>query len=98
MLSNVLQDLLLPINLKKVESPSHKITCLGIQIDAKAGTFAIPEEKIQQLNICVINGSLNLKPLEINYKNWLVIFYICINVFLQPKCSQILFYLHYVMV
>ena len=35
-LSNLLQALGLHISFKKVESPSHKITCLGIEIDAKA--------------------------------------------------------------
>ena len=46
-LSNLLQALGLPINSKKVEAPSHKITCLGIEIDAKVGTLTIPDKKIK---------------------------------------------------
>ena len=52
-LSNLLQALGLPINSKNVEPPSQKITCLGIEIDAKAGTLTIPDKKIQKIKtIC----------------------------------------------
>ena len=34
---NILAELGLPINSKKLEPPSYSVTCLGIQINAKGG-------------------------------------------------------------
>ena len=48
-LINLLQHLGLPINYKKVEAPSSQITCLGIIVDAKAGTLSVPAEKLEKI-------------------------------------------------
>ena len=48
-LLNILQYVGLPINMKKVEEPNNKITCLGIQIDALTGILKIPEVKMQEV-------------------------------------------------
>ena len=48
-LKNLLESLGLPINYKKVSAPTHKITCLGINIDAKQGTLSIPVEKMGKI-------------------------------------------------
>ena len=60
-LSNRLQALGLPINSKKVEAPSHKITCLGIEIDAKTGTLTIPDEKNQKIKTMCHNWMFKSK-------------------------------------
>ena len=48
-LSNILQYIGLPINMKKVEQPSDQITCLGIQINAHTGILKIPDDKMQEV-------------------------------------------------
>ena len=48
-ITHLLQHLGLPSNEKKVEPPSHKILCLGIEIDAKRGTLSIPVDKLQKI-------------------------------------------------
>ena len=48
-LINLLQHLGLPINYKKVEAPSSQITCLGIIVNAKAGTLSEKLQKIKQM-------------------------------------------------
>ena len=60
-LSNLLQALGLPINAKKVEPPSHKITCLGIEIDAKVGTLTIPDKKIEKIKTMCHNWMFKSK-------------------------------------
>ena len=53
-LKNLLEDLGPPINFKKVEEPSSTITCLGIEINAKEGTLAIPDQKLNDIkHLCV---------------------------------------------
>ena len=44
-LSNILNYVGLPINQKKVETPSNIINCLGISINAKTGVLKIAEKK-----------------------------------------------------
>ena len=39
----------MPINSKKLEPPSHSVTCLGIQINAKDGIISIPDEKLRKI-------------------------------------------------
>ena len=39
----------LPVNLKKVSAPTQKITCLGIDVDAKEGILSVPKEKLQKI-------------------------------------------------
>ena len=52
-LTHLLQHLGLPVNEKKVQPPSHKITCIGIEIDARSGTLSIPIDKLQKIkNMC----------------------------------------------
>ena len=41
-LKKLLSYLGLPINSKKLESPTESITCLGIQVNARTGTLTIP--------------------------------------------------------
>ena len=54
-LLNILQQVGLPVNEKKVEPPSSVITCLGIEIDAKKGKITIPDIKLQEIQqICKI--------------------------------------------
>ena len=48
-LKNLLQYVGLPLNSKKVEEPSHIVTCLGIEINASAGTLKIPCEKLNEI-------------------------------------------------
>ena len=48
-ITHLLQHLGLSSNEKKVEPPSHKIVCLGIEIDAKRGTLSIPVDKLQKI-------------------------------------------------
>ena len=48
-LKNLLQYVGLPSNSKKVEEPSHIVTCLGIEINASAGTLKIPCEKLDEI-------------------------------------------------
>ena len=36
--TNILAELGLPINSKKIKPPNHSVTCLGIQINAKDGS------------------------------------------------------------
>ena len=40
----------LTISNKKLVPPSSKVTCLGIKIDIVAGSFSIPEEKLQKIS------------------------------------------------
>ena len=50
---NILADLGLPINSKKLEPPSHSVTCLGIQINAKDSIISIPKDKLRSIkNLC----------------------------------------------
>ena len=50
---NILADLGLPINSKKLEPPNHMVTCLGIQINAKDGVISIPNDKLENIkNLC----------------------------------------------
>ena len=54
-LLNILQQVGLPVNEKKLEPPSSVITCLGIEIDAKNGKITIPNNKLQEIQqICKI--------------------------------------------
>ena len=46
---NILAELGLPINSKKLEPRSHSVTCLGIQINAKDGIISIPDEKVKNI-------------------------------------------------
>ena len=48
-LLNVLRQVGLPVNEKKVGTPGTKITCLGILIDTKEGILAIPEQKMAEI-------------------------------------------------
>ena len=48
-LSNLIQTLGLPVNPDKVVAPTHQMTCLGINIDARTATLTIPTEKIEQV-------------------------------------------------
>ena len=48
-LINLFRHVGLPVNEKKLEPPGTKITCLGILIDIKAGTIAIPEQQMLEL-------------------------------------------------
>ena len=48
-LNNLLQALGIPVNLKKVSAPTQKITCLGINVDAKEGTLSVPKDKLQKI-------------------------------------------------
>ena len=48
-LSNLIRTLGLPVNPDKVVAPTHQMTCLGINIDAKTATLTIPMEKIKQV-------------------------------------------------
>ena len=52
-LKKLLVNLGLPINYKKVTSPSNQITCLGININAATGVLSIPDEKLQKINTYV---------------------------------------------
>ena len=47
---NLLEALGLPINFKKVEKPQSKITCLGIDIDARNGILTIPDRKMEKIS------------------------------------------------
>ena len=50
---NVLADLGLPINSKKLAPPSHSVTYLGIQINVKDGIISIPNDKLENIkNLC----------------------------------------------
>ena len=60
-LSYLVQALGLPIYSKNVEAPSHKMTCLGIEIDAKSGTLTIPDEKIQKIKTMCYNWMFKSK-------------------------------------
>ena len=46
---NILADLGLPINSKKLEPPSHSVTCLGILINAKDSIISIPDDKLENI-------------------------------------------------
>ena len=46
---NILAELGLPIKSKKLEPPSHSVTCLGIQINARDGIISIPDEKLRNI-------------------------------------------------
>ena len=48
-LKKLLENLGLPINYKKVTSPSSQIICLGININAITGVLSIPDEKLQKI-------------------------------------------------
>ena len=48
-LKNLLQYVGLPLNSKKIEEPSHIITCLDTEINARAGTFKIPSHKLDEI-------------------------------------------------
>ena len=57
-LKNLLQYVGLPLNSKKIEEPSHIIMCLGIEINARAGTLKIPSHKLDEIKkLC--NGWLS---------------------------------------
>ena len=52
-LTNLISPLGLPINQEKVSTPVTRLTCLGIDIDAKSGILRIPKDKLQQIkSIC----------------------------------------------
>ena len=54
-LNNLLKALGLPVNPKKVAAPTHKITCLGIDVDAKEGTLSVPGENLQKFKkLCLV--------------------------------------------
>ena len=54
-LKNLITSLGLPINEEKVSTPVSKLTCLGIQIDARTGIMSIPQEKLQQIRgLCTL--------------------------------------------
>ena len=48
-LFQLLQDLGLPINHKKVCSPSRAVTCLGILVNLDENTLSIDESKVQAI-------------------------------------------------
>ena len=48
-LKHLLQYVGLPLNSKKVEEPSHTVMCLGIEINASAGTLKITCEKLDEI-------------------------------------------------
>ena len=41
----------MPVNYKKVEKPNAKITCLGIDIDAKNGILTVPDRKMEKIRV-----------------------------------------------
>ena len=52
-LVNLISSLGLPINQEKVSTPVTRLTCFGIDIDAKSGMLHIPSDKLQQIKrIC----------------------------------------------
>ena len=53
-LMNLLDALGLPVNFKKVEKPQTKITCLGIDIDAKNGILTVPDKKMEKIRMLCI--------------------------------------------
>ena len=48
-LCNLIQDLGLPLNDKKVEPPGEVMTIMGIIIDVKNRTLALPGEKMDKI-------------------------------------------------
>ena len=48
-LTNLITSLGLPINQEKVSNPVTRLTCLGIDIDAKSGMLHIPNNKLQEI-------------------------------------------------
>ena len=89
---NLLDTLGLPVNFKKVEKPQTKITCLGIDIDAKTGTLTIPNKRRKFVHY-VHNGNRKHMQQEINLKSCWVICCTYIDVFnlqdyLLIECSS----------
>ena len=59
-LTNLLEALGLPVNPKKVAAPTHKITCLGIDVYAREGTLSVPDEKLRKIKkLCLAWQSKN---------------------------------------
>ena len=53
-LVQLLQNLGLPLNKSKVVAPVSKLTCLGIDVDAKLGILTIPPKKLREIRkLCV---------------------------------------------
>ena len=52
-LMNLLDALGIPINLKNIEKPQTKITCLRIDIDTKNGILTIPDHKMPK-KMCIM--------------------------------------------
>ena len=48
-LTKLLQKLGLDISIKKLVQPSTKVTCLGVEVDTKTLTVAIPSEKVSEI-------------------------------------------------
>ena len=60
-LKNLLENLGLPINHKKVTSPSSQITCLGININAATRVLSIPDEKLEKIRCLCVNWASKQK-------------------------------------
>ena len=48
-LYNLLQDLGFKISKNKLETPTTKATCLGVELDTEKVTFAVPQEKLTEI-------------------------------------------------
>ena len=48
-LTKLLQKLGLDISIKKLDHPSTKVTCLGVEVDTKTLMVAIPSEKVSEI-------------------------------------------------
>ena len=70
-LKKLLQNLGLPINHKKVASPSSQITCLGININAVTGVLSIPDEKLQKIKSLCSNWAVKQKATRVQIQKLL---------------------------
>ena len=52
-----------------MEKPQTKITCLGIDIDAKNGILTVPDKKMEKKVDYVHNGDKKRAQQETNYRN-----------------------------
>ena len=69
-LTHLLQHLGLPSKDKKVEPPSHRIVCLGIEIDAKRALYPFLLINSKKLQKCAMIGCIRVGLPSTKYREW----------------------------
>lgn len=60
---SLLKELGLPEAPDKVQQPSTKVTCLGVEIDSVSMSISVPQQKLEEIKVCV-SKAVKLKSMS----------------------------------